>query len=101
MTLKSTERLLQLLRAYGVSHFKSPEIELRIDAPPSSNSLIAVGSPSLVPQTGTKSPPNAAAAPPVDMEIPHHINEVKKLLKLSDDDLVEALFPEPKPEKAE
>lgn len=97
MTLKRTEQLLKILRAHGVSHFKTLEVEVRIDVLPPPNPLIAVGSASL---SDTKAPPSQAA-PPVDMNIPHHVNEVAKLLKLGDAELVDALFPEPKPEKAE
>ena len=34
------------------------------------------------------------AIPPVDIEIQHHVNEVKSLLKLSDEDLVDKMFPD-------
>jgi hypothetical protein len=102
MNLKTIEKTLQLLRAYGVSHFKTAEVEIRIGAPPSPDSLIAVGAPpiraDLVP---TK--PNAGDVRPVSVEIPHHINKVKEMLKLSDEDLVDRMFPEAPlaPEKAE
>lgn len=98
MTVKGTERLLNLLRAYGVSHFKTPEVEIRIGAPPlsSPDSLDAIGSPS--PRVSeTKAPATGAAIPPVQSEIPHHVNEVAALLKLGDNDLVDALFPEGAP----
>lgn len=35
------------------------------------------------------------AAPPVETSIPHHVNEVAALLKLSDEDLVDRMFPDP------
>lgn len=35
-----------------------------------------------------------AAIPPVEMDIPHHANEVLGLLKLSDADLVDKMFPD-------
>lgn len=97
MNLKGTERFLNLLRAYGVSHFKSPEMEIRIGAPPTTSPDLshAVSSP----PSQTKAPANAASAPPVEMQIPHHVNEVAKLLKLNDADLVDALFPEGAPPK--
>lgn len=43
--------------------------------------------------TETKDVP-PQAAPPVEMEIPHHTNEVMSLLKMSDEDLVDKMFPE-------
>jgi len=97
MTLQSTDKLLKLLRSHGVSHFKSPSIEVRIDFAPQPSTLHAVG-PSL---SETKAPESAAAAPPVEMPIPHHINQVAQMLKMGDEDLVDALFPEPKIEKGE
>ncbi len=42
----------------------------------------------------TKAPSSPAAAPPVENKIPHHVNEVARLLKLNDEELVDALFPE-------
>jgi hypothetical protein len=87
MTIKGTERLLNLLRAHGVKHFKTVEIEVTFGEGVTSIPVIAE-------KSTTKVPESAAAAPPVQMEIPHHINEVQKLLKLGDEDLVNALFPD-------
>ena len=98
MTHKSTQQLFSLMRQYGVEYFKSLEVEVR---------LAALAAPIPVPQERTEQPPpptaskgpeTAAAAPPVEMPIPHHVNEVNKLLKLNDNDLVDALFPLPKGE---
>lgn len=101
MTLKGTEKLLLLLRAHGVSHFKTAEVEIRIGVPPSLDSVIAVGAPPIN-MPIQKPPATAAAIPPVKMEIPHHINEAARLLKLSDEELVNEMFPTGEPqEKAE
>lgn len=35
-----------------------------------------------------------AAIPPVAIDIPHHLNEVRGLLKLSDEALVDRMFPD-------
>lgn len=43
--------------------------------------------------TETKDVP-PQAVPPVEMEIPHHTNEVMSLLKMNDNDLVDKMFPE-------
>ena len=69
-------------------------MEVRLEP---STSNIVVPAPLLHQDKESKAPPHAAAAPPVEMEIPHHINEVSKLLKLSDEDLVDKLFPEHPP----
>lgn len=45
-----------------------------------------------VPGEGKDASP--AAIPPVEMEIPHHVNEVLGLLKLSDEQLVDKMFPD-------
>lgn len=100
MTIKATEQLLLLLRAHGVSHFKTPTIEIRIGGAPPLDPVAAVG-PVFSAPSSAKIPPTAAAAPPVEMQIPHHINEVQKLLKLGDEQLVDALFPDHTQEKAE
>lgn len=96
MTLKQTESLLKMLRNNHVSHFKTLEIEVRIGPPLSTSALSIVTPPEeITPKAAASVPQTAAAAPPVKMEIPHHINEVAQLLKLSDEDLVEKLFPDP------
>jgi hypothetical protein len=92
MTIKGTEKLLLLLRTHGVSHFKTPSIEIRIGASPAPDSVAAVG-PVPFQASTTKAPP-PQAAPPVEMQIPHHVNEVANLLKLNDDQLVDKLFPD-------
>lgn len=86
-----------MLRAHGVSHFKSTEVEIKID------SLSPASKPHVAPSPSIQAAPvssgsNAGDVLPKQAEIPHHINEVAKLLKLSDEDLVERLFPDPKPE---
>ncbi len=92
MTIKDVEKLIHLLRSNGVSHFKSLECEISFVPHGTPQDTLPVVVPPKV--SKVKAPPSQAA-PPVQMEIPHHINEVEKLLKLSDNDLVEALFPEP------
>ncbi len=96
MNLKSTEKLLKLLRAHGVTHFKSHEVELNIGAP-HTESLDAMSPVPSAERVETKGPEHGGAIPPVENPIPHHLNEVRSLLKLSDEDLVDQLFPLPKP----
>lgn len=97
MNLKQTDKLLKLLRSHNVSHFKSLEIEVRLEA--ASVAHLAVVSPlEELPTQAAGVPPNPAAAPPVENTIPHHVNEVAALLKLSDNDLVDRMFPEAPPE---
>lgn len=98
MTLKRIEQLLNLLKSHGVDHFKSVEVEISFGALAQSAQLTSQVSPAQkIPMAAAAAPPTAAAAPPVDMPIPHHVNEVQKLLKLSDNDLVDALFPDVAP----
>lgn len=99
MTIKEVEKLIHLLRSNGVSHFKSLECEISFVP----RGTVVETLPVVVPQpkvSKTKAPP-AQAAPPVQLEIPHHVNEVAKLMKLSDNDLVDALFPDPTEPKDE
>jgi|SRR5665213_2733239 len=39
-------------------------------------------------------PTPSQAAPPVEVDIPHHANEVLNLLRLNDEDLVDKMFPD-------
>lgn len=97
MNLKATEKLLKLLRSHGVEHFKSLEVEvkfagdgqvLNLNVPHGTDTTHSVPT-----TTGS-----GASIPPVQMEIPHHVNEVQRLVKLSPDELVEEMFPLPKDE---
>jgi hypothetical protein len=105
MTVNETEQLLKVLCAHGVTHFKDQNVEIRIEPPHSMQQIHASPTqPPIAPhQTAAvverPTPPTAAAAPPVDMVIPHHVNEVAKLIKLDDNALAERLFPAgPEPE---
>jgi hypothetical protein len=89
MNPSKAEKLFKLMKSYGVSHFKSLEVEIRID----------LGGPAqLKPEssipTSVEKIPEPQAIPPVEVEIPHHVNEVANLLKLNDSDLVDKLFPD-------
>jgi hypothetical protein len=81
------------MRKHGVSYFKSVEYEIKID---SSMPLASMPDPSISKPVSppTSTPSSAASAPPVEINIPHHVNEVKNLLKLSDNELVDKLFPD-------
>lgn len=101
MTLKKTDQLLKLLRSHGVSHFKSLQVEVSLESSHvhSSNLAIVKQTPEEVSTMAAPVPPTGAAIPPVSSDIPHHVNEVAKLLKLEGNDFVEALFPDPKPDE--
>lgn len=105
MTLSQTERLLTLLRTNGVTHFKSHDVEIRIGALETQSAGAAVSSePTIVPRgTGPSStkPGSAGDIPAKEIMIPHQLNQMMSVLKMNDEDLVDALFPEgaPPPEK--
>lgn len=102
MNLKQTDKLLKLLRSHNVSHFKSLEIEVRLEALSGANHLAVVNPlEEESQQAAVRVPPTPAAAPPVESTIPHHVNEVAAMLKLSDNDLVEKMFPEFPPQENE
>jgi hypothetical protein len=98
VTTKTVDRLLHVLRSHGVNHFKTHEVEITIGHPPALSDHTTVG-PVPSPKSDIKIPATAAAAPPTEMKIPHHINEAARLIKLSDEDLVDELFPEGAPPK--
>lgn len=91
-----------LMKRHGVSYLKNIEIEVKMDSTPSEvpPSQVVIKKSEPIQQAFNMGPETAAAAPPVEMEIPHHENQVAKLLKLSDEALVDALFPEGAPPRA-
>lgn len=90
MTISEIEYLIQLLRANGVSRFKSDKVEIRF-----TQNEINTQKPSIAPSV-IEGPP-LQAIPPVNEEIIHHINEVKDLLRLGPNDLVERMWPDQSP----
>jgi hypothetical protein len=78
MTLAEHKELIQFLREQGTSHYKSGDFEVSF----------------------RETPPAASLRAEADKlgNIPHHITEMASLLKLSDKELVDQLFPEPKNE---
>lgn len=120
MKIKNAERLITLLRTNGVLYFKSKDLEIRID--PSVKGLVSSdrvdpGSTSNNPGDSIRNAQNPPmngsnnlwapltsgymvpgpplqAVPPVESEIPHHFNEVRSMLKMGDEELVDKLFPD-------
>lgn len=109
MTLQSTDRLLSILRANGVTYFKSHDVEIRIGAIETRPASAAVGpEPSHVPRgTGlpsseqkvnkSENSSSAGDVPVKQVNIPHQVNKMVSVLRMSDEQLVDALFPEGKP----
>lgn len=128
MNLTSTARLISMLRANGVSFFKSAEVEIHLGAVESQSRLSTVGpEPSSVPhgtgpmampqmglspmaaienqmsfqnQQGSTVNPNRQSAgdvPVKEVQIPHAVHEMLNVMKMSDEELVDKLFPEGSP----
>jgi hypothetical protein len=93
MKTKKAEKLFLLMKKYDIEHFKTEELEIKMSSKPVAEKHKEIVNKSKKGDIATKPIP-LQSAPPVDMKIPHHENEVAKLLKLSDNDLVDALFPE-------
>lgn len=115
MTLAQTERLLKLLRASGVSYFKSEDLEIRMEAveSPTPEADSAVLIPPVVPR-GTRPltvknqvDPVVAALQKQNVkqdnagdikvkvaQVPHKINEMISVLKMSPEQLLDTVFPE-------
>ena len=89
MTIQEILELIKLCKANGVTRFKSREISLRFGDTPVVESLKAVSS---VPVSKSSNPGDVL--PSEAKEIVHHVNEVTSLLRLSDEDLVDKLFPD-------
>lgn len=104
MTAQELANLLPTLATAGVSFFRFEEpgtVEIRFHTPAHA---LNVATPSELPKNNPQgvdkspraeaAPPTGAAIPPREVEIPHHVNEVQQLLRLSDTDLVNKLFPD-------
>ncbi len=78
------EKLLQALKEAGVTHYKTADLELRFSDVP----VKPVHVPVDAPVSATE-------------EIKHEVHELTSLLKLSDVELVDRLFPDTQPEEAE
>jgi hypothetical protein len=97
LNIKATEKLLKLLRQNGVLSFKSPGIEIVLSGhtritPPSPETLYRASSQELEVSPDKDEPLGAMA--PTEMPVPHSINKVQALLKMSDEELVDKMFPE-------
>lgn len=75
MNPKEIKALIKTLRAAGITHYKTPELELSLD-----------------PVEPKKRLRKAKAEEPT--EIKHKVEELTSLLKLSDQDLVDRMFPD-------
>lgn len=91
MDPKKYEKIFNLMQQFGVEYFKNDELEIKMR-----ESSKPVAMPTAIKQKpGPKRKlPDPQAIPPVDMKIEHHVNEVANLLRLSDNDLVDKLFPD-------
>lgn len=79
MEAKQLKKLVKTLRSLGVTRYRTPELELDLAIQP----------------IGYK---ETAKSKPIDIEsdkIPHVVQDLKSVMALSDDDLVNRLFPEP------
>lgn len=88
MNAKELKAIIKTLKEAGVSNFKTPELELSFKAVESISH-----------ETKIPSQPELKAKPldaPIDepSEIKHKVEELTSLLKLSDVDLVDRLFPD-------
>jgi len=93
MNPEKLEKIFTLMQSFGVEYFKHEDLEIKMSI-------------SVQPKEQKQNPKTKAghkskskqiepqAIPPVEMNIPHKPNEVMGLLKLSDEELVDKLFPD-------
>lgn len=96
MKIEKIEQMFALMKQYGVAHFKEDGVEIKFsDAVAPAPTVETQKAPAAVttPKKPTIKVP-LQAVPPVESQVPHHINEVANLLKLSDEELVDKLFPD-------
>lgn len=103
MTPKQIREIAEAMRDCGITHLKTGTLEMTCQAP-----VRASSAPELAKET--KPAPVASmyplvqpketsieAGPPLEEEkVPHQVHELTSLLRLSDIELVDQLFPEPK-----
>lgn len=91
MNLQEIEQLIQLCQKSGVSRLKTKEISLRFEALPVKKVVEEPIQRAI--QIKADDRPLGDLLPQ-DEDIVHHLNEVKSILKLSDEELVDKLFPD-------
>jgi hypothetical protein len=95
MTSKQIEKVFELMQRYGVQYFKNTELEIHLGNTPLKNQSVApVADVADVTASNDVADIPPQAIPPTEDNTPHHPNEVTSLLKLSDEDLVDKLFPD-------
>lgn len=88
MDSEAIKSIAKTMRDYGISHLKCGDLEIQFG--------------SATPQVSqanyfAKPPDDNAASDPIK----HQVEQLNSLMKLSDTELVDKLFPEPKEEAAE
>lgn len=81
MSPKDLKDLVKLLRSQGITHYKTNEVELN-----------------LTPDVAKRTRRKRKTTTEEEQEIKHKLEELTSVMKLSDDDLVERLWPMPKDE---
>lgn len=85
MTAAETKELIEVLRAAGVIHYKSPELELTLAA---------------MAPVAAQAPPAAPEAKDVRDPIKEKIEEMKSVMNMTDNELADRLFPIEQQEKS-
>lgn len=103
MTSGELKELLALMREFGVTRYKAKGIDLRLELRPGDivNPLNLPKEPlKYVSRETTQAPISESEASPTE-EITHKVVEMTSLLKLSDQELVDRLFPDHTQDEAE
>lgn len=84
MTFQEIQALIKDLKESGVSHFKCGDLELSF-------------APGVVQSKERHTQPVSLKTPPKDSEseVPHIVHEMKTILTMSDEELVDKVFPLP------
>lgn len=94
MTLEEIDSLIKVLRANGVTKFKSPEISIKLNG---ANPVVVHSQ-----KRQTKLPKEREifhgkleeiTIPPVEEETKHTVDAVRSLLRMSPEELVDRMFP--------
>lgn len=90
MNAREIKALIKVLRTSGVTRFKSADFEIEMGSSNQGDCANPLNSNRLV----RSQPPQPIKDPEPDEPIKHKVEELTSLLKLSDVDLVDSLFPD-------
>jgi hypothetical protein len=109
MTSKELQKLMESLRANGITYLRTHELEVRLNGSEpiaelsEDEGLSRINPPQDLPpeSVSTDSPTDPKSDEKAAGDVPHKVEELTSLMKLSDQELLNRLFPEPPKDEQE